>query len=123
MKRWLLFILVLGLLFAAVVPASAAGNGPRSNFTFVGRISEIGKDTVTIQVLRGNKISQPNIDQMLTVTVTSSTRYLSNDGTVVTPITFSDLKVDDAVSVHGTLVNGIWTASRITVGAKLTHYQ
>ena len=122
MKRWLLFVLLFGLLFATVIPVSAAGNGSRSNFTLVGRITAIGDGTVTVQVLAGNKLAQPKIDQALAVAVTDSTRFLLNDGTVVTPITFADLKVGDAVSVHGTLANDVWTASRITVGAKLIHF-
>lgn len=122
MKRWLLFVLLFGLLFATVMPVSAAGNGPRSNFTLVGRITAIGDGTVTVQVLAGNKLAQPKIDQVLAVVVTDSTRFLLNDGTVITPITFADLKVGDAVSVHGTLANDVWTASRITVGAKLIHF-
>lgn len=122
MKRWFLFALLFVMMFAAVLPVSAAGNGPRSNFTFVGRIAETGDGTVTIEVLRGNKLAQPNIDQPLTVVVTDSTRFLLNDGTVVMPITFADLEVGDPVSVHGILVSGVWTASRITVGAQLIHF-
>ena len=122
MKRWLLFVLLLGLLFATVLPVSAAGNGPRTPFNFVGRITEIGNGTVTMQVLRGNKLAKPNIDQTLTVTVTDATRFLEIVEDIAVPITFDDLKVGDPVSVHGVLVNGVWTASRITVGAKLIHF-
>jgi len=123
MKRLLPFVFLFVLLFATVVPVSAAGYGPRSTFTFVGNITVIGTDTVTVQVLAGNKLAQPNVDQAFTVTVTPSTRYLLNDGTVVVPITFTDLKVGDPVSVYGTLVENVWLASRITVGAKLIHHQ
>lgn len=122
MKRWLLFVLLFGLLFATAMPVSAAGNGPRSNFTLVGRITAIGDSTVTVQVLRGNKLVQPNIDQTLTVAVTESTRLLEIVDEIAVPITFSDLEVGDPVSVRGNFVNGVWTASRITVGAKLIHF-
>jgi len=124
MKKWSLLVILSVLLVATVIPVSAAGNGPRSSvFTFVGNITAIGEGTVSVQVLGANKLAQPNVSKVFTVTVTDATRYLLNDGTIATPITFADLKVGDAVSVHGTLVNGIWTASRITVGAKLTHFQ
>ena len=124
MKRWSLLVILSVLLFATVIPVSAAGYGPRSSvFTFVGNINAIGGNTVTVQVLGANKLAQPNVAQTFTVTVTDSTRYLLNNGTVVVLITFADLKVGDAVSVYGTLVDGVWIASRITVGAKLIHYQ
>ena len=122
MKRWLLFVLVFGLLFATSMPVSAAGKGPFSNFTLVGRIVEIGDGEVTIQVLRGNKLVQPNVEQELVVSVTSNTRYLEKVGDVVIPITFEDLAPGDPVSVHGKVVNDILTATRITVGAQLIHF-
>jgi hypothetical protein len=122
MKRWLLFMLLLGLLFATVTPVSAAGKSPRSNFTLAGKITAIGDSTVTIQVLAGNKVVRPFVGKEVTVTVTDATRFFFNDGTVTTPITFADLKIGDPVSVHGKVANDVWTASRITVGAKLIHF-
>lgn len=122
MKRWLLFMLVFGLLFAAVTPAYAAGKSPRSNFTLTGRITAIGDSTVTIQVLAGNKIVKPFVGKELTVTVTSATRLLEIVDDIAVPITFNDLEVGDPVSVHGKFANDVWTASRITVGAKLVHF-
>ena len=122
MKRWLLFVLLLGLLFATVLPVSAAGNG-RSNFTLAGRITAIvDENTVTIKFLSGNKTVKPYLGIELPVTVTGSTCYLLKDGDVAAPITFADLKEDDLVSVHGTFAGNDWTASRITVGAKLIHF-
>jgi len=120
MKRWLLFVLVLGLFFASVSPAMAAGPGPRGTFALAGKITAIGDGNVTIQVLVGNKVVKPYAGQVLTVTVTTSTRFLLKDGTV---IAFADLKVGDAVSMHGTFVDQVWIASRITVGAQLIHFQ
>ena len=122
MKRWLLFVLLFGLLFTTVLPVSAAGNGPRSNFALTGKITAISDGTVTIQVLAGNKLVKDYLGKELVVNVADSTRFLLNDGTVVKPITFADLKVGDPVSVHGTLVDLVWTASRITVGAQLIHF-
>jgi|WetSurMetagenome_2_1015567.scaffolds.fasta_scaffold447165_2 hypothetical protein len=116
MKRWLLLALVLGMLFVSV----AAGPGPRGNFALAGKINAIKDGTVTVQVLTGNMLVKPYLNKDLTVSMTSSTRYLLKDGTV---IAFTDLKVGDAVSVNGTVVNQVWTASRITVGAQLIHFQ
>ena len=120
MKRWMLFVLVLGMLFASVSPAMAAGPGPRGTFALSGKITSIGDGSVTVQVLAGNVLVKPYLTKDVTVVVTTSTRFLLKDGTV---IAFADLKVGDAVSVNGTVVNQVWTASRITVGAKLIHFQ
>ncbi len=123
MKRWILFALALGLLFASASPAMAAGpGGTRGTFALAGKIAAIGDGSVTIQVLAGNKIVKPYVGQELTVAVTDSTRFLLKNGAVTTPIAFADLKVGDAVSVNGRLADNVWTASRITVGAKLVHF-
>jgi len=122
MKRWILFVLVLGLFLASTSPAMAAGpGGPRTNFVLVGEITAIADQTVTIQVLRGNKLVRPYFGQELTVAVTASTRFLLKEGTEIKPITFADLKVGDKISVKGRLAKQIWTAKRITVGARLVH--
>jgi len=122
MKRWLLFVLLLGLVCATVLPVSAAGNGPRSNFTLTGKIVAISDGTVTVQVLAGSKPVRPYLKQDVKVTVTNTTRILELVGDIAVPITFGELEVGDPVSVHGVLVDGVWTASRITVGAKLIHF-
>jgi hypothetical protein len=123
MKRWMLFVLVFGLLLSIVSPAMAAGpGGPRGRFALAGKITAIGDGTVTVKVLAGNKLVKPYVGQELTVTVTDSTRFLLKEGTAVTPITLADLKVGDKVSVNGRLANQVWTAKRITVGAKLVHF-
>lgn len=129
MKKTLVLLLVLIFAFAAVFPADAAGNnpgtgqgqkGPRGTFAMTGYITAIGSNTVTIQVYRGNNLVKPYIGQMLTVMVTSSTRYIFKNGTTSTPIKFTDLKVGDPVSANGTVANGVWTTKRITVGASLS---
>jgi hypothetical protein len=141
MKRTLILLVVLMLTFAMVIPA-AAGNGPggggngagtgtgpgtgqgqkgpRGTFAIVGTIAAIGTDTVTIDVVRGNKLVQPYLGTQVTVTVTSRTRYLYKDGTTITTIGLADLLVGQPVSVNGTVANNVWTVSRITVGASLS---
>jgi hypothetical protein len=122
MKKYLLFALLLGMLFATVTHALAAGRGPAAVFTLVGKIDSIGNGTVTVQVLGGNPAVKSYLNQLLTVNTAVSTRILRKDGTVVTPITFADLKVGDSVNVSGTVADQVWTASRITVGAQRIHY-
>jgi hypothetical protein len=130
MKKLIVLLAVFALAFAAVTPAFTAGQGPgkgqgsqkgpRGTFAMTGYITAIGSNTVTIQVYRGNNLVKPYIGQTLTVTVTSSTRYIFKNGTTSTPIKFTDLKVGDPVSANGTVANGVWTAKRITVGASLS---
>lgn len=120
-----LFVVALALLIALTVvgPVFAAG-GARGNFTLVANITAIDpvSGTVTVSVLKGNKLIQPYINQSLVISTAAKTRYLYKSSTTAVPttITFADLKVGDAVSVNGTLANSVWTAARITVGASLT---
>ena len=120
MKRFLPFMLSLVLAFALFAPVLAAGKG-NSPFTLVGKITAIdpASRSVTIQVLRGNKLVKPYFGQTVTLTTTMATLFRFTDGTVTTIIKFDDFKIGDAVSASGKLSGGIWTASRITVGAKL----
>jgi hypothetical protein len=140
MKKIVILFVVLVLVFAFAIPASASGYGPgggngsggtgtgsgqgqhgtRSTFALAGTIAAIGTNTVTIDVIHGNKLVQPYLGTQVAVTVTSRTRYLYRDGTATTTIGFADLKVGQQVSVNGTVANSVWTASRITVGASLS---
>jgi hypothetical protein len=137
MKKITVLFIVIVLSFALVVPALAQGKGPHAGggngiatgftqqksggqFTMVGTITTIGTNTVTINVISGNKLAEPNKGSAVTVAVTAQTRYLFTNGLTTTTISFSDLNVGQPVSVSGTLVNNIWTASRITVGASLS---
>ena len=120
-----LFVVALALLIAltAVGPAFAAGI-PRETFSLVATISAIDpvSGTVTVTVLKGNKLVQPYIGQNLVMTTTAKTRYLYKSSPTAVPvtITFADLKIGDPVSINGKLANSVWTAARITVGASLT---
>lgn len=123
MKKWIVTLLVLAMLSVTVIPALAAPDvapkAPRGVFALVGKITAIGTDTVTIKVVSGNILVKPYLGKELTITVTATTRYLFKNGTVITPITFADLKVGQPVSVHGTTANNVWKATRITVGASI----
>jgi hypothetical protein len=139
MKKIVILLVVLVMVFAFTIPAAAGGYGPgggngsagtgpgvgqgqqgaRGTFMMAGTIAALGTDTVTINVIHGNKLVQPYIGTQVTVTVTPQTRYLLKNGTTVTTIGFGDLKVGQKVSVYGIFANNVWTASRITVGASL----
>ncbi len=142
MKKMIILLGVLVLTFALVIPASANGNGPATGrngatgpgigprrpevsgtFTFAGIIKAIGANTVTIEAVGGNKLVQPSLGAQLMVTVTAQTRYVLRDGTTTTLITFAELQVGQQVSVQGVFADNIWTASRITVGARLSCLQ
>ena len=126
MKKLLIVSLTLFLLAVTVVPVMAApetARAPRGPFALVGTISTIDSTTglVTVTVIKGNKLVLPYIGKSVTLKTIASTRYLlkTSPTATATRITFADLNIGDPVSVQGTFVNGIWTATRITVGATL----
>lgn len=89
--------------------------GPR--FSLVGKITLIDPlaKTVTVKVFTGNILVKPFINKELMVQTTDKTRFLRANQPQPNPITFSDLKLGDWVSVNGVLKDSIWTAGRITV--------
>ena len=123
MKKILVVAIAFVLALTAVVPAFAAG-GPRGSFTLIATISAIDpvSGAVTVSVMKGNALAKSYIGQSVVLTTTAQTRYLYKSSPTAVPalIPFADLKVGNAVSVNGTLANGVWTTTRITVGAKLT---
>lgn len=124
MKKILILTFVLGLALSLTTPALAAAPQITRNygaFSLVGEITNLddGTQTVTVKVLQGNRWVKAYIGSELTIATSTSTRFLTNDGITTTPITFSDLAIDDQVSVLGKLVNGVWTATRITVDLKV----
>ena len=97
--------------------------GTRTPYALSGTISAIdpAAKTVTVTVICGNRLTNPFIGQEVTLLTSDSTRFLRRnvDGTV-TPITFDDPVFGQNVSSHGTLVNNVWIATRVTSGALLT---
>ncbi len=128
MKKLLISLLVVTLLLTAAAPALAA-RGPQPPFknrgglfNLTGFITAIDGATVTVQVVAGNPIVKPFIGQTVNIQTTAQTRFLlQNESGTATPITFDYLEVGQGISVQGMLVNEMWTANRITVGAKLEH--
>jgi hypothetical protein len=99
------------------------GFGTRTPYALSGTISAIDPiaQTITVDVACGNWMVQPYISNAVTLQTSAATRFLlrDQDGTV-TQIAFADLVVGQTVSSHGTLVDGVFTASRATMGALLT---
>ncbi len=141
MKKLTVVTLLVIMLALSAVPAFAkgpvytnqgtpAGNcggmqigfGVRTPYALSGTISALDGEThtVSVTVACGNRLTQPYIGQDVTLQTSAATRFLlrNADGTV-TPITFDDLAVGQNVSSHGTLVDGVWTAVRVTSGAHL----
>jgi hypothetical protein len=118
-------MLTFVLAFALITPVQAVGKSDLPTalapFTLVGRITSINytSRSVTVQVLRGNTLVKSYLGHLVIIKTTAATLFRYTDGTVTSIIKFTDLKIGDAVSASGTLSDGIWTASRITVGAKL----
>jgi hypothetical protein len=140
MKKLAVLFAVLVMVFAFTIPAAAGGldrggcmgsastctgtgqgqQGFPGMFVIVGKISDLGTNSVTIDVLRGNKLGQSAIGTQLTVTVTPQTLFLIRNGTTISLIGFADLQVGQQVNVNGTVVDNVWTVYRITVGALLS---
>ncbi|MFH2040175.1 MAG: DUF5666 domain-containing protein [Chloroflexota bacterium] len=147
MKKSSVLILVIVIAFALVIPVAAKGpgtggngpgvpfggqgtmaaytqaqQGPRQIFAMVGTIESIDPvlKTLTIKVIKGNKLVQASKGKSVTVITDNLTRYLRKTGTAVIPISFDDLREGDRVSVNGVYLNSTWKANRITVGAFLT---
>ncbi|NJD60096.1 MAG: hypothetical protein C3F13_13615 [Anaerolineales bacterium] len=145
MKKLLGIGLVILMLALAVVPAFAKGPGPANNgsangnstgvqlgngvrtpFALSGTITSLDSNarTITVNVACGNRLGNPSISQTVTIQTTDGTRFLlRNPDGAATPITFDELLVDQKVSVHATLLDGTYTATRVTAGAKLTCIQ
>jgi len=149
MKKLAVLTIVATLLAISVVPALAAGGPPANrgtasgNFTgaqagpAIGNQSSFGvqtpfalsgtiKDfdpdagTVTVEVSCGNRAVKQYIGTHVTLEINEFTRFLErNDDGTATPIPFAELEVGQTVSSHGSLADGVFTATRLTVGALL----
>ena len=105
---------------------SQGGYGIRNPYALSGTITAIDSEnhTVTVLIACGNRLADPFGGQEITLSTTTSTRFLQRnaDGTV-TSISFESLALGQNISSHGSLVDGVWTASRITSGALLNCIQ
>lgn len=127
MKKTISLFLALFMIAVTVLPvmaASEAAAGPKAPFALVGKITAIDSaaGTITVKVYKGNRVVQPYRGQEVVLNTAAATRYLSKTSAaaVSVPITFADLMVGQAVSAQGRLADGVWTAARVTAGAKLS---
>ncbi len=122
MKRLIPILLVVLIALTIATPVAAAGLGSRHPYALVGKITAIDPvaKTVTVQVLRGNWVVKPYLKQEITLKTTATTRFFFTDGVTSKLIKFEDLKVGNPISSSGNFANAVWTATRITVGAKLS---
>ncbi len=99
-----------------------SGFGTQTPYAISGTITAIDPIalTVIVKVSCGNRLASSTIGNDVTLKTSDATRFLlrNEDGTV-TPITFAGLKVNETISSHGTLDDGIFTATRVTMGALL----
>lgn len=124
MKKSLFILLVVAMVLISAMPAFAAGTNASkqsTQFTLTGRIVAIEGSVVTVNVSAGKPIVRPYIGQALQIQTTNATRFLLKTETGAVSISLADLTVDQNVSVQGQVVNGVWTAARITVGAAVIH--
>ena len=140
MKKLIIVSLVMLLLAVSVVPAFAAGGPPaergkangngnqagfgvQAPYALSGVISSLDTTnrTVTVTVACGNRLVKTYVGQDVTLLTAANTRFLlrNPDGTA-TPIAFEDLEVGQNISSHGTFTDGLWAATRVTVGATLS---
>jgi hypothetical protein len=131
-KLAVLAMVVLVLLVAAT-PSLAAGGGPhggpggagpggqggeggRSLFALVGTITEIGGDTITVQVVEGNRFVWPYVGGTLDIEVTVDTLFYEWTPEGRVPITVADIAEGDLASIHGTVTaDGAFIADWVTV--------
>ncbi len=103
--------------------AQMAGFGVRTPYALSGTITSLDPQAqaVTLEVSCGNRLAYPYVAKQVTLQTTQATRFLlRNADTTATPITLAELVVGETVSSHGSLVDGVFTASRVTMGALLT---
>jgi len=123
MKKAVLLILLVILLATSVTPALADGGGGQhrtgKRFALVGVVTAKNDETqtLTVEVLMGNRLVKPYIGQELTISTTERTRYRRYGDPKGVFITFGDIEVDDGVAVGGVYLaaTNTFVADRITV--------
>ncbi len=129
MKKSLVVLMVVVLLAMSAAPVFAAKGVPPQpplgnkgeQFTLAGSITAIQGNVVTVKVVSGNPAVKPFVGQNVALQTTAATRFLLTTPTGTVVITLADLQVGQNVSAQGKLASGVWTADRITAGAKIIH--
>jgi hypothetical protein len=107
---------------ASLGTGNQIGFGVRTPFALSGIIKALdpSSKTVTVEVSCGNRVMKEYIGTQVTLQTNNITRFLErNDDGSATPITFEELVEGQTVSSHGILVDEVFTATRITMGALL----
>jgi len=131
-RGWALVLVAVLLAMAATpVLADRASNGPgemqikpveqyrwrTSNtiFSLVGAVTAVGEDSITVLVHAGNRNVKDYVGLELTLLVDEDTKYMqwTEEGSV--PASLAEVMVDDYVNVHGKVLEGVYTAKRITI--------
>ncbi|MCS7011615.1 MAG: hypothetical protein NZL98_09615 [Anaerolineales bacterium] len=150
MKKILLPLILVVLLAVSIIPAAAGQSGPgtgpqttpqpapqgqgtmttyrqsspRGTFTVTGKVTAVDavNKTITLTVLRSNKLVKAYVNTDVTIVTTSTTKFLykSTSTATATKITLSDIQVGDYISATGTVANNVWTTTRVTEGATLS---
>lgn len=124
-KKLVVLAMVLVITLLAVTPALAKRGGPGGNgggsgqqrFTLVGIVTAVGDGTITVQALNDRFAGQ-----VLTVQVTSSTRFLQWTPTGSVPATFDAVAVADPANIKGAVADGVFVASWVMVDVPLYCY-
>lgn len=99
-----------------------SGFGLSTPYALSGTITALdpAKLTVRVRIACRNRLANPYAGSEVTLQTINTTRFLlRNDDGTVTSISFTDLVAGKTISSHGSLADGAWTASRITMGALL----
>jgi len=127
MKNMLLLSLVCVLLLVSTVPATPVSAGTSTcgdvstlkgtlRFALSGRVRGTTANTVTVEILVGNRIAKKCLGEYIVLSTTDATRFLYSGGR---PSAITNLSWGDPVSANGKIVSGVWVARRITEGATL----
>ena len=117
-KKLALLALAALITLVTATPVLAALDGGGQPFSLVGTITAIGADTITVEALNYRFVGQE-----LTVKVTGDTRFFEWTADGPLPIIFDDVDVGDSTNMKGTMPDGVFVASQVTVDVRLYRTQ
>ncbi|MBL7199025.1 MAG: hypothetical protein ISS56_02640 [Anaerolineae bacterium] len=123
-KKLVILTMVTLITLVAATPALAGHGGPGGNgggggrpfFALVGTITATDEEEITVWVADGNRFVEPYIGGELTVQLTNSTGFFVWYPDGRRPIDFEDVEEGDTASIHGTVVDDVFTADWVIVG-------
>jgi hypothetical protein len=139
MKKLLILLVVVAMVLV-VAPAAFAGNGNGNgdgtgngggngggskatvvNYSLSGTVTEVGADSITLTVVKGNKAARAYKGQTVTLNLTAATLlYERTADRELVAATLADFAVGDRVNSSGTLDRSdaaapVFTAKRATI--------